>query len=316
VLILDSLAPVFLLIAVGAVLQRTAFVSPNFLREANRITYWLGLPSLLFAQLAQAAHGAGEAGPTLGAMLGATVIVIGLTYALGALLRVPASRMGTLVQGGFRGNLAFIGLPLLYALPDVRLAGGLSSHAAAVVLVAPMMVFYNIAAVIVLLISRHSFGWGTVAPVLGRIATNPILLATVAGVTFAATGLTLPRPLARTFDALGELAMPLGLLSVGGALVSAQLGANWRLPSVSAVVKTLVSPLLGWACSRWLALGARETAMIMVFMATPTAVVSYTMAAELGGDESLASGSIVLSTFAALPILAAILAWFVPGAAP
>jgi predicted permease len=40
------------------------------------------------------------------------------------------------------------------------------------------------------------------------------------------------------------------------------------------------------------------------------------MAAELGGDESLASGSIVLSTFAALPILAAILAWFVPGAAP
>jgi predicted permease len=36
------------------------------------------------------------------------------------------------------------------------------------------------------------------------------------------------------------------------------------------------------------------------------------MAIELGGDESLASGSILLSTFASLPILAAILAWFQP----
>jgi predicted permease len=179
-----------------------------------------------------------------------------------------------------------------------------------------MMVFYNLAAVIVLLISRHSLAWSTIRPVMGRILTNPILLATVAGVSFAAAGLTLPRPIARTFEALGELAMPLGLLSVGGALVSAQIGSAWRLPLASALVKTLISPLLGWTFAHAFGLGARETGMIMVFMATPTAVVSYTMATELGGDESLASGSIVLSTFLALPILAAILAWFMPGAAP
>ncbi len=311
-LILNSLAPVFLLIAIGAVLQRTAFVSPNFLREANRITYWLGLPSLLFAQLAQAAHGAGEAKVALGAMLGATLLAIGLSYAVGGLMRVPGSRMGTLVQGGFRGNLAFIGLPLLYSLPDVPLRGGLSLHAAAVVLVAPMMVFYNLAAVVVLLISRHSFGFAMLLPLLGRILTNPILLATIAGVAFAAAGLTLPPPVARTFDALGQLALPLGLLSVGGALITARLGANWRAPVASGLIKTVASPLLGWAVCRWFGLGPGQTRMIVIFMATPTAVVSYTMAIELGGDESLASGSILLSTFASLPILAAILAWFQP----
>ena len=50
--ILNILAPVFLLIALGAVLQKTAFVPADFLKEANRVTYWLGLPALLFTQLA------------------------------------------------------------------------------------------------------------------------------------------------------------------------------------------------------------------------------------------------------------------------
>jgi len=310
VLILNSLVPVFLLIGVGSLLQKTGFVSPTFLREANRLTYWLGLPALLFSQLAQAAHSAGDAKPMLEAMLGATIIGIGVAYVLAALMRVSAGRMGTFVQGAFRGNLAFIGLPLLYSLPDVPLRGGLSFRAAAIVLVAPMMVFYNLSAVVVLLLSRHSFGWSMVLPVLGRILTNPILLATAAGVGFAATGLPLPRPVARTFDALGELAMPLGLLSVGGALVAARLGSTWRVPLASALLKTLASPLLGWAVCRLVGLGPRETQMIMIFMATPTAVVSYAMTAELGGDEAIASGAIVLSTLVSLPILAAILAWF------
>jgi predicted permease len=80
----------------------------------------------------------------------------------------------------------------------------------------------------------------------------------------------------------------------------------------SGLIKTVASPLLGWAVCRWFGLGPGQTRMIVIFMATPTAVVSYTMAIELGGDESLASGSILLSTFASLPILAAILAWFQP----
>ena len=48
--ILNTLAPVFLLIAAGAGLQAGKFVSANFLKEANRVTYWLGLPALLFSQ--------------------------------------------------------------------------------------------------------------------------------------------------------------------------------------------------------------------------------------------------------------------------
>ena len=309
-LILNTLAPVFLLIALGAVLQRTAFVSPGFLREANRVTYWLGLPALLFSQLAGSFHQAEGAKMMLGTMLGATGGAIVAAYLFAWLMRVPGSSVGTFVQGGFRGNLAFIGLPIIYALPDTVFADGLSARTAAIIIIAPMMVIYNIVSVIVLLLSQHRLGFAMVWPFVRQLATTPPLLATIAGIAFALMGWPLPIPLDKAFNALGEMALPLGLLGVGGSLVTVKLGHAWRIPLASAFVKTAVSPALGVLAGRWLGLGAAELKMVLIFLASPTAVVSYTMALELKGDETIASGAIVVSVGLSLAALAFILGAF------
>jgi predicted permease len=306
--ILNTLAPVFLLIAVGALLQRTAFVSPDFLKEANRVTYWLGLPALLFSQLAASFHQADGAGQMLGAMFGATCALVLAAYAVAWLLRVPGAVMGTFVQGSFRGNLAFVGLPVIYSLPDTPLAWGMSVRTAAIVTVAPMMVFYNVAGVIVLLLSQHTLSWRMLWPFVKQLATTPPLLATIAGAVFALAGWTLPVAVDKTFTALGEMALPLGLLGVGGSLVTVRLGAHWPRPLAAALLKTLLSPLLGWGVARLLGLSGLETKMVMILMACPTAVVSYTVAVELKGDEGLASGTIVLSVLTSLAALVVILA--------
>lgn len=306
--ILNTLAPVFLLIAVGAGLQRTGFVSPDFLKEANRVTYWLGLPALLFSQLAASFHQADGAGLMLGTMLGATCGLVLVAYGVAALMRVPGAATGTFVQGGFRGNLAFVGLPIIYSLPDSPLAWGMSVRTAAIVTVAPMMVFYNIGGVVVLLLSQHTLSWRMVRPFAKQLATTPPLLATFAGMGFALAGWTLPAAVDKTFAALGEMALPLGLLGVGGSLVTVRLGAHWPRPLAAALLKTMVSPLLGWVVGRALGLGALELKLVMILMACPTAVVSYTVALELKGDEGLASGTIVLSVLTSLAALAMILA--------
>jgi hypothetical protein len=310
VLILNTLAPVFLLIGIGAVMQRSAFVSATFLREANRVTYWLGLPALLFSQLAGSFHEAGGAKLMLGTMLGGTLLALAAGYAVAWLARVPAGATGTFVQGAFRGNLAFVGLPVIYAMPDAPLAGGLTVRTAAIIAVAPMMVFYNVGGVVVLLLSQHAFGWGMVKPLLRQLLTTPPLLATVAGIGFALAGWPLPAAVDKTFAALGEMALPLGLLGVGGSLVTVRLGGVWRSPLASALVKTAVSPALGWLAGRALGLGAVELKMVMILMATPTAVVSYTMAVELKGDEPMAAGTIVLSVVTSMVTLAVIVGAF------
>ena len=173
-----------------------------------------------------------------------------------------------------------------------------------------MMVFYNVGGVVVLLLSQHAFGWAMVKPFAKQLLTTPPLLATVAGIGFALTGWPLPVAVDKTFSALGEMALPLGLLGVGGSLMTVQLGARWRAPLGAALVKTAVSPALGWMAGRWLGLGALELKMVMILMATPTAVVSYTMALELKGDEPLASGAIVLSVLTSIVTLAVIVGAF------
>ena len=309
-LILNTLAPVFLLIAIGAGLQRSAFLSPGFLKEANRVTYWLGLPALLFSQLAGSFHTGEAARAMLGVMLAATGLVIVVGYLAARVLRVPEAATGTLVQGAFRGNLAFVGLPIIYALPDAMLAGGISLRTAAVIVVAPMMVVYNTVGVVVLLLSRHTLGWKMVAPFLKQLATTPPLLATLAGITCALMGWKLPAAVDKTFASLGEMALPLGLLGVGGALVSVRIGAAWRAPLAAALIKTAVGPALGWAVARACGIEGLELKTILILMATPTAVVSYTVAVELDGDEGLAAGMIVISTVTSLATLAVIVGVF------
>jgi malate permease and related proteins len=308
--ILNTLAPVFLLIAIGAGLQASKFVSPNFLKEANRVTYWLGLPALLFSQLAASfSHGTG-AGRLLLVMLAATALVTMAAYGVAWLLKVPGPAVGTFVQGGFRGNLAFVGLPIIFSLPDTPLFGGLSTRTAAVLTVAPVMVAYNIGGVIVLLLSQHRLGWNMLKPFLKQLATTPPLLATLAGISYALLGWTLPAFIDKALTALGEMALPLGLLGVGGSLVTLKLGTRWHTPLASALVKTALSPVIGWVVARACGLEGAELKVLLILLACPTAIVSYTMAVELKGDESLAAGAIGLSVLTSVGTLALIVGMF------
>lgn len=309
-LVLNALAPTFLIIALGAWMQRSGFVTPGFLREANRITYWLGLPALLFSQLVASLHDAAGAEKLLAAMMLTTAAMIALAYLAAWLLRVPGTAMGTFVQGAFRGNLAFVGLPIVFSLPDVRVLGELTLHGAAVIAVAPTMVLYNIGGVVVLTVSQHAFGPRMIWPVVKQLAVTPPLLATLAGIGFVAMGWKLPASVARTMEALGEMALPLGLLGVGGSIVTARLGGALRAPLGSALVKSWLGPIVGWGAARLCGLDGREAVLVMILAAAPTAIVSYTMALEMKGDGEMAGTTIALSVVASLVSLATVVSFF------
>jgi len=308
--VLNALVPTFLIIALGAWMQKAGFVSPGFLREANRLTYWLGLPALLFSQLVDSLHDAAGAERLLAAMALTTLGTIVVGYLLAWLLRVPGAVMGTFVQGSFRGNLAFVGLPIAFSLPDVPLFGGLTLHNAAVIAVAPTMVLYNIGGVVVLTVSQHAFGPRMLWPILRQLAVTPPLLATLAGIAFVVFGWKLPHAVAQTMEALGEMALPLGLLGVGGSIVTAKLGGALRAPVAAALVKTWLGPALGYAVAWACGLHGREALLVALLAACPTAIVSYTMAVEMKGDAELASTTIAVSVGASLVSLAAVVSFF------
>ena len=67
------------------------------------------------------------------------------------------------------------------------------------------------------------------------------------------------------------------------------------------------------ASSLWFSsfgLAGVELKVLMVLLACPTAIISYTMVLELKGDETLASGSIIFSVLTSIVSLAIIIGAF------
>jgi predicted permease len=295
--VIDTIAPIVLLIALGAVLARVRFLGAAFAADLNKLAFWVALPALVFRAAATASAPADRTLALFVLMSGATVAICLLGFAVAAAAGVPAAARGTFAQAAFRGNLALVGVPVLSFGAPADLVSK------AVVLMTALMVFYNFLAVIVL----HG-GRGSLREVMISIASNPLLLAGLLGLGWGAVGWSMPVMADRTLDALGSAAVPIALLCIGGSLAATRI-AGGLVALLAASLKVAVLPLGVFLVVRWLGFPAEESRVAVVFAACPTAAASYVMAAKMGGDEALASSAVALSTLCAAPAIALAL-WF------
>jgi len=200
------------------------------------------------------------------------------------------------VQSAFRGNLAFIGIPVLAAsVVDAPESIRVPLLASGVIVMTLTMAFYNVLAVIVLQASRPLRGDGILA-MIRPILTNPLLLSGLSGLALALTGVRLPRFLDRTFEVLGASAVPIALLCIGGSLSTTRFVGRRSWIASAAFFKVALSPLVIGGLVQAAGLGAIEMRIGLVLASTSTAAAAYVMASQMDGDETLASGSIALST--------------------
>lgn len=306
--VVNALVPVFLIVALGAGLRKGGFLRPGHHRNLNRLAYWVGLPCLLFHKTANASFQTGPALRIFGVLfVGAAACILG-AFLLSWLMGVERRTIGTFVQASYRGNLAFVGLPVILGLA----AGGAGSDAAhmetvAVQALAPVVPMYNVVAVLVLLIGRKETGSGGARRLLVQFGTNPLLLACVLGILCARLDLGMPWALDRGLEALGRMALPLALIGLGASLVESGVRGRVVLSVSASVLKLLCAPLAGYLAGLWIGLSPVEMTVALVFLATPTAVSSYVLAEQMGGDEALAASSVVICTLLSVVALAVVL---------
>ncbi len=301
--IIETLAPLILLIALGAGLAHIKFLGREFMADLNKLAFWIALPALLFISASHASEPGGQTWLLLGVLLAGTFLITVVAWAVSFLLRMPSSARGTLMQSAFRGNLAYIGIPVL----AYSLGGDNKAMATAVIVMVLLMASYNVLAVIVLQQPDHHTGGKDVARVLKSIATNPLMLAGLLGLAVPFAGIVLPTFVNRALDSLGAAAVPIALLCIGGSLATTPLRGRRSWIFAAAVLKVAVLPFLIYGLGRASGLGPDELRIAMVLTACPTAAASFVMAKQMGGDEALASGSIALSTaLSALSLAAAL----------
>jgi predicted permease len=285
---------VFLVVAAGVVLRRYRFLDEGFIAAANSLVYYILLPALLFHEIGTTDFRQAFSGPLVAGGYAATLATFLLAFLASRALGLGPSETGAFVQGSFRANLAYVGLPIVFTAVG---PGGLRKAGILLGLIVPLLNTLSIVA----LMTPHGAGKGegiatTASRIARQIATNPIILACLAGIAWSVLKLPLPGMIDRTFRLLTPATLPLSLLCLGGSFSFERARKGFAVAAVAAFLKGVVLTGIGIVLYRWMGLSGEDMRIGVIMLGCPTAVVTYVMAARLQGDTDLAGTIVIVST--------------------
>jgi predicted permease len=286
--ILENISPVFLVILLGFVSRRMGFLPDIFISSANRLVYFVAIPLLVYNEISKGTFS--ESFDLW--QIGGTFLAVGsvgtVAYLLARILKLAPDRTATFVQTSFHGNLGYVGLAVVfYTL-------GPEGRGAASVLAGFLILFQNVASIgMFTFVASGDQRFDLHA--MGKFLGNPIILATLLGLLSSAAGVRVPHFLERSFDIVGDMALPLALLIIGGSLKPAP-GRRIQLVSISTAFKLLLLPLTGLLLFNAMGVGPTQAETAIILLASPSATVTYIMASEMGGEPELAAAAVTIST--------------------
>ncbi|HNX25824.1 MAG TPA: AEC family transporter [Phycisphaerae bacterium] len=311
--VLNTLFPLFFLIALGAILRWRNITGDLMIKDLNRLVFWIGLPSLLFVKVATANSQLDSRSlGVLWVLLLATGATAVIAFIFCIIFRFDGEKAGPFIQGAFRGNWAYIGLTVIFFAfansPDKIRA---TANDTAALVIGPIVAIYNIASIIILLAGKHSLNARAFKRMFINMLVNPLLLACIFGIAWNLFKIPLPVFLSRSLETAGNFALPVALICVGGSLMQTKIKGFLLNPAIlSAVIKVFICPLIGYFIARWMGIGGVETMVALFLLATPTAVNSFTVADQLGCDSLIAAEIVIVSTTMSIISLGIVLGLF------
>ena len=285
----NAVLPMCLIMALGYGTRRLGWIRREEISVINKIAFRIFLPCLLYYNV-YCSDLSGSFDPLLMAYaVGGVLLTFGLSLGYTLLTEKLPERRGVMIQGMFRSNYVIMGIPVATALLGSDQLGTVS------ILIAVVVPLFNMLAVVVLEVFRGQKP--KPLHILGQIAKNPLVIGSVLGILTLAAGIRLPHILEQTIQSISAIASPLQLFLLGAFFQFSGLKTYRReLVTVSAA-KLIVSP--GLFLGLGALLGFRGVAFVSLIgiFASPTAVNSFTMAQQMGGDAELA-GDIVVTTSA------------------
>ncbi len=294
--VLTGFGAIAAVIALGLLLAHVKLIDEPGQQTLTRLSFFVAMPCLLLSVLSST-----PVGEVLSRPLAATfggVLLAALPYLVVARWvwrRAPDEvAIGTLCSAYC--NAGNLGIPVAaYVLGDAAL-------------VAPMLLL-NLVVLQPLALAVLDAGrsgrpsWRTA---LRAPFSNPLTLATIAGVALSATGWRLPTYMLAPIDLVGGLAVPAVLLAYGASLRLGPPPGRGTPPAELAFVATLklaVQPLGAYLAGRALGLEGPALLALAVTAALPSAQNIFVHAYRFGRAQLLARNAILVTTIGSLPAI-------------
>jgi predicted permease len=307
--ILAITSPIYITILTGFVATRFGWFDKAAMRNFGAFVIKLALPALLFNALAQRQIGEILNVSYLVAYAGGSLALVVLAYACcRRLAGLGKSASAIYAMGMTVSNSGFIGYPILL-LTFAPVAG--------VALALNMMVENVLVLPLLLALAERGAGdsgpwYRLVGRTLARLAANPIVIGTAAGLAVSLLGWKLPAPAERTVNMFATSSSALSLFVIGGTLV----GLPIRRLAVRAMpvtfIKLLGHPLAVLAAALavpLLGLPALDPmlGMAAVLLAAMPMASIYPILSQAYGHEDFSATALVITILASFFTLSGLL---------
>jgi len=272
--VLKIVTPVFTLASIGFIWVKLGFEYK--VEFVTRLAMTLAVPCLIFTSLMKTEIDPGALAALSYAAL-ATYTLIGV-IAFG-LIKIAALPVRTYYAPMIFGNTGNLGLPLaLFAFGQIGLG-------------------YAVVVFAIMAVLSFTFGvWlvsGGGSPL--KAVKEPIVAATLLGALFMWQDWQTPAPITNTLTLIGQIAIPIMLLTLGVAVARLK-PKSLGLPVLFSLQKTVICIGAAVGVGLWLDLPPVALAVLVMQVSTPVAVTSYLLAEKYGADADAVAGLVVVST--------------------
>lgn len=276
------------MMALGYTLKKLNLANQNTMNEINRLAYLIFIPLLLFRNMYRAELSAVFNVKLILFVVGGILAVWGLSIAVTLLAEKDPRTRGAMIQGMYRSNFTIYGLPIVIYLFGSSKAGITSFLVA---FLAPMV---NIIGIVTLEMFRK--GKASKKDLVMKVVTNPFMIGTLLGVLALLSGIHFPTFVENSMDTFADLALPLSLMSMGASFTLTTVKTKKRNLVLTVAMRLVIVPLVFLTISILAGFRDIELASLMIMFASPTAIVSYTMAAQMDSDSDFACAVVVFTT--------------------
>ena len=285
---LNTVLPLLLLMTTGWFCRRIGLLNDSLVKGVNQLVFRVFLPVNLCYSVMNTPYDTKITGIAFLLIGGGLILQFLLLFVIIPRIEKDRRKVGVMIQAMGRANYAFFGIPLVAMLfpgQDTSLAA---------LLVTVTVPIYNLMSVIALSI----WGEGEIKPgkIVLNILKNPLIISSLLGYALWLLRFQPPEFLKNTMNDLSKVATPLALFTLGGAIQFASAKAHMKQLMVVVPFKLFISPLV--FMSICIACGMRGVALACAFIAfgAPTAVSSYPMAQQMGGDGELAAECVAITS--------------------
>lgn len=288
---LNVVLPLIIMMGVGWVIKYFKVCDENFFKTANKLTFKLFLPLMLFNNIYSSdMQSSFNLRLIVFVVVSILITVILLTLIVPKIEKQNRNR-GVLIQALFRSNYILFGVPVcmnLFGQADM----GITSMLA--VFVVPLYNFLSVA-VLAIYANKENNESISIKKTLMDIVKNPLIISCIIGIAVAATGIKIPNVLEKTILDISKIATPFALIILGGEFAVRDAFKNIKYIIWVSAFKLIVIP--GIVIFSAILIGFRqlELGVLLAIFASPIAIASYVMAQNVNSNDELA-GQLVATT--------------------